>query len=175
MGEASGRPGPDVDPARELERDLARLKRLAPGVAVVVPSQTYDELDARIVAERSATGSLSVKNRGASDECRLHEATQASKSLVRAGAIAGIRKRDIASTLGVSMETLLVHYGALMVEARTQANTQVGMAALKAATSGNVEAIKHWTKCRMGWKERTTKSLVGVQGGGLSIAIVIDG
>lgn len=83
-----------------------------------------------------------------------HEKTPYSSDLVERLSSYGIASLDIAREIGVSVDTLVVHYQAELARGMPRANAKVAESLFKMATEQKVVAAAiWWTKSRMGWRE----------------------
>lgn len=73
----------------------------------------------------------------------------------------GIPHEGIARCIqgGIDADTLKKYFKEELETAAIRANTKVAGSMFQAAISGNVNAQKHWTATRMGWKETTVQEI----------------
>jgi|SRR3954470_10085292 len=84
-----------------------------------------------------------------------HEPTDQKRQLVELMAACGIPQMQIAPLIGISDETLRKHYRRELDRGVIEANAKVAEALFRQAIGGDTAAAIWWTKCRMGWRERT--------------------
>jgi hypothetical protein len=84
-----------------------------------------------------------------------HTPTDQTRQLVQMMAGCGIPQMQIAPTVGISDETLRKYYRRELDLGSIEANAKVAEALFRQAIGGNTAAAIWWSKCRMGWRERT--------------------
>ncbi len=82
-----------------------------------------------------------------------HKPTDATKEQVRSFAAIGTPQEDIAKVIGVSKNTLLLHYRHELDTATTKANGAVAGKLYSKCMDGNVTAMIFWLKTRARWRE----------------------
>jgi hypothetical protein len=96
-----------------------------------------------------------------------HTPTDQTRLLVEMMSGCGIPQMQIAPTIGISDETLRKYYRRELDRGAIEANAKVAEALFRQAIGGNTAAAIWWTKCRMGWRERS-----GVEhSGSLSLSV----
>src|SRR3954470_4786695 len=96
-----------------------------------------------------------------------HEPTDETRRLVEMMAGCGTPQMQIAPMVGISDETLRKYYRRELDPGLIEANPQVRQALFRQAIGGDVTAAIWWSKCRMGWRERS-----GVEySGSLSLSV----
>lgn len=103
-----------------------------------------------------------------------HQPTEHSRVQVKTLAAVGIRHEDIASKLGISVDTLTKYYRQELDEGRIDANAQIGKSLYEQAKAGNTTAMIFWLKTRAGWKETQVNELVGANGAPLLTGIQVS-
>lgn len=88
--------------------------------------------------------------------------TDAQRRLVKSLAAIGTKQSDIAPMVGVRSEkTLRKHFRQELDRGELEANGKVAQALFQMATSGkNAAATMFWLKCRAGWRENYSESLI---------------
>jgi hypothetical protein len=84
-----------------------------------------------------------------------HTPTDQTRQLVQMMAGCGIPQMQIAPLVRISDETLRKYYRRELDLGSIEANAKVAEALFRQAIGGNTAAAIWWTKCRMGWRERT--------------------
>lgn len=87
--------------------------------------------------------------------------TDENRRLVRALAAVGARHEDIAARLGISADSLTLHYRSELDEGRVDANAKVAQSLYQQALNGNVTAQIFWLKTRAQWRETTYHEVSG--------------
>ena len=88
----------------------------------------------------------------------------AHRTQVEAMAGFGVPEADIAMVIGVTPETLRIHYGSELDQGHIKANTRVAENLYRKATGEGREAVTaaiFWLKTRAGWKETSAHEITG--------------
>lgn len=94
-----------------------------------------------------------------------HEPTDDTRRTVSVLAGVGTKHSVIASSIGVSVNTLKAHYRQELTDGREIANAKVVDTLFRMATSGRVPAATFfWAKTQMGWRETERVEHVGANG-----------
>lgn len=94
-----------------------------------------------------------------------HQPTDRTRAQVRAFAGYGLPYRQIATLLGIGVNTLQDHYGADLEAGEAQATAQVARTLYEKATVGkDLGAAIFWMKARAGWSEKAAAVPVDVSG-----------
>jgi hypothetical protein len=99
-----------------------------------------------------------------------HVPTPQQREMVRRLAGFGFNLDDIAITVGVSKDSIKVHYKDECRIGRVVANARVCGELFKKCMEGNMTAIIWWTKTRMGWSERIKAEITGADGGPVQLS-----
>lgn len=84
---------------------------------------------------------------------------------VEAMSAVGITQEQIASVLGICVETLVKNYRDELDNAAAKANAAVGRSLYQKAVNGDTSAAIWWSKARMGWSEKQQHEHTGQNGG----------
>jgi hypothetical protein len=90
-----------------------------------------------------------------------HQPTEQARKTVEAMAGFGIPQFDIARMIGISAETLRLHYGAELDTGGIKANAAVAKNLFRIAQGTGREAVTaciFWLKCRAGWREASIQA-----------------
>ncbi len=82
-----------------------------------------------------------------------HKPTDATRKQVQDYAAIGTSQDDIAKVIGVSKNTLILHYRHELDTAMTKANGAVAGKLYSKCMDGNVTAMIFWLKTRARWRE----------------------
>lgn len=85
----------------------------------------------------------------------------------------GLPYRDIASTLGVALDTLKKHCGDELKRGKAIANAKVARTLHNKAVDGDTAAAIFWAKTQMGWRETERHELSGPDGGPIETNTVV--
>lgn len=77
---------------------------------------------------------------------KAHKPTQQSQAKVRALALAGVTKNEIASIIGVSYKTLQKHYTEELIGVAAAATANIAQKLYKQANEGDTKAAMFWLK-----------------------------
>lgn len=96
---------------------------------------------------------------------KRHEPTSETRAQVEALAAFGLSQERIARFLGITDDTLRVHYATELEDGRDQADFRVYKTAARLAESGDCPAMTiFWLKTRRGWSEKMNLELSGEVG-----------
>lgn len=96
--------------------------------------------------------------------------TDDQRKLVSQWAAVGLPHEQIARGLvkgGISVPTLHKYFSEELETAFIKANAQVGGAMYNKAMAGDIQALKWWSSCRMGWKDASRVEVTGEDGGAI--------
>lgn len=102
-----------------------------------------------------------------------HVPTEKDRQYVRSMSAYGVPQADIATVLGITRQTLAVHYREELDRATTEANAKVAQTLFAQATDKDnprsVTAAIFWLKTRAGWRETSVHEITGADGGPVQV------
>lgn len=102
---------------------------------------------------------------------RKHQYSQEVADKVKSYSAVGMPQEDLASLLGISVDTLSKYYDADYKQGVSQANAKIAGRLFKKGMDGDTTAMIFWLKTRARWSEKNTLELMGKDGEPLNVHI----
>ena len=130
-------------------------------------------LEEKLIPTQTITGFVGTINTGAKKNGRpAHTPTDRTKTMVEAFAILGTPQQTVAKHIGISVETLVKHYGAILEYGKQNFIAETVGQLASMIRRGKDSAVYFTLKTQAGWRETNIHELTGKDGQPLPAPVV---